>query len=172
MSVSAGIIYAFFYSQNIYKGIQNLGWKIFLGKFWLYLRNKYNVIKAFYFIGDRMGYKWLYNDLQNNGYIVIKKPTVILPNGTVKGNVDADLVLHSMIEYSNYDKAIIVAGDGDYYCLVEYLVNNNKFLHLIAPSIDYSQLFRPYSSYIIKIDQLRNSLEYNKKTGISGRSKP
>jgi len=25
------------------------------------------------------------------------------------------------IEYSNYDKAVIVSGDGDFYCLHEFL---------------------------------------------------
>src|SRR4030042_4444004 len=150
MSVSAGIIYAFIDSQNIYKGIQSLGWKLDWRKFRLYLRNKYNVIKAFYFIGDRLGYEWLYNDLQNNGYIVIKKPTVNLPNGSVKGNVDAELVLHTMIEYSNYDKAIIVSGDGDFHCLLEYLEKENKLLKLIIPNQhNYSSLLRKFMLYIV-----------------------
>ena len=35
-------------------------------------------------------------------------------DGTVKGNVDAELVLHTMIEYKHFDKAIIVSGDGDF----------------------------------------------------------
>jgi uncharacterized LabA/DUF88 family protein len=41
-----------------------------------------------------------------------------LPSGRVKGNVDAELVLHTMIEYDNYSKAIIISGDGDFFCLV------------------------------------------------------
>ena len=30
-----------------------------------------------------------------------------------KGNVDAELVLHTMIQWSSFDKAIIISGDGD-----------------------------------------------------------
>jgi uncharacterized LabA/DUF88 family protein len=48
------------------------------------------------------------------------------PAGKVKGNVDAELVLHAMIEYPNYDKALIVTGDGDFFCLVEYLIKQDK----------------------------------------------
>jgi uncharacterized LabA/DUF88 family protein len=32
-----------------------------------------------------------------------------------------NLNLHVMIEYSNYDKAVIVTGDGDSHCLVDHL---------------------------------------------------
>lgn len=46
---------------------------------------------------------------------MILKPTMELPDKTVKGNVDAELVLHTMIQYPNYDKAIIVSGDGDFH---------------------------------------------------------
>ena len=44
---------------------------------------------------------------------LIFKPTLeYRRNGKiqVKGNVDAELVLHSMIQYKDYDKAIIVSG--------------------------------------------------------------
>jgi len=51
-----------------------------------------------------------------------------------KGNVDAELVLHTMIQYPNYDKAVIVSGDGDFYCLIEYLEKKNKLLKVIAPN--------------------------------------
>ncbi len=39
----------------------------------------------------------------------------------IKGNVDAELVLYAMKELANYDKAVIVSGDGDFFSLIEYL---------------------------------------------------
>ena len=69
-----------------------------------YLRNKYNVTKAYTFVGYKTGNEALYTKLQEMGYVVILKPTLELPDGTVKGNVDAELVLHSMIEYINCPK--------------------------------------------------------------------
>ena len=105
------------------------------------------------------------------GYIVILKPTMELPDKSVKGNVDAELVLHTMIQYENYDKAIIVSGDGDFYCLVEYLAQKDKLLHLLTPNKYYSRLFKEFSSFIVQVGWLRSNLEF-KKTGISGRSKP
>ncbi len=81
----------------------------------------------------------------------------------VKGNVDAELVLHAMIEYPNYDKAIIVSGDGDFYCLVEYLHEQKKLLKLLTPTRKYSNLFNRFEDYIVRVDQLRNQLEYRKR---------
>ena len=53
----------------------------------------------------------LYTNLQKDGFILVFKPALKLPDGRAKGNVDAELVLHTMIEYPNYDKVIIITGD-------------------------------------------------------------
>lgn len=159
MDDKADMIYAFIDSQNLNLGVISQGWKLDWSKFRQYLRNKYSVSQAYLFIGYRPGNEGLYTSLQKKGYIVILKPTLKLPDGTVKGNVDAELVLHTMIQYPKYSKAIIVSGDGDFHCLVEYLVQKNKFLHLITPNIKYSQILKKFSRFIIRVDQLRGSLE-------------
>ena len=121
--------FAFIDSQNLNLGIQSQGWKLDWRKFRQYLRDKYQISKAYLFIGYVDGNSPLYTYLQTVGYILIFKPTLELPDGKVKGNVDAELVLHTMIEYPNYTKAMIVSGDGDFYCLVEYLqVKRNYYL--------------------------------------------
>jgi uncharacterized LabA/DUF88 family protein len=163
--------YAFIDGQNVNLGVKSQGWKLDWRKFRQYLRNKYNVSEAYLFIGYKPGNEALYTNLQKMGYLVILKPTMELPDGTVKGNVDAELVLHTMVQFENYDKAIIASGDGDFFCLVEYLAQNKKLIHVLTPNKYYSRLFKPFSSYIVRIDQLKGSLE-QKKTGIGGRSKP
>ena len=156
--------YAFIDSQNLNLGVQSQGWKIDYKKFRLYLKNKYNITNAYLFIGLVANNQKLYTYLQQAGYILIFKPTVrYFVNGkeTVKGNVDAELVLHaSAIEFYNYGKAIIVSGDGDFACLAEYLIDKNKLLHIMTPNAKYSQLLKPFASYIIRLDMLRHSLEY------------
>ena len=72
----------------------------------------------------------MYTNLQKDGFILVFKPALKLPDGRAKGNVDAELVLHTMIEYPNYDKVIIITGDGDFYCLVEYLLKTGKLFNL------------------------------------------
>jgi uncharacterized LabA/DUF88 family protein len=116
------------------------------------------------FIGRVAGNESLYSFLDDVGYTVIFKPTLNYTDRKgkiIKGNVDAELVLHTMIEFPNYSKAIIVSGDGDYYCLVEYLEIQHKLLHVIIPNkISYSSLLREYRKYFVYVTDLRKKLEY------------
>ncbi len=132
-------------------------------RFRVFLRDKYKVEKAFLFIGYIEGNQPLYTYLQKSGYICIFKPTLSRLDGIIKGNVDADLVLHTMIEYSNYDKAIIVSGDGDFYCLVDYLKNNSKLLKVIVPNWNnYSSLLRGFIKEMVFMNPLKDKLKYEK----------
>jgi uncharacterized LabA/DUF88 family protein len=78
----------------------------------------------------------------------------------VKGNVDAELVLYAVKEMPNYQKGIIISGDGDFYSLVEYMQEQGKLLHLMVPNRLYSSLLKPFESYIVRLDQRRRELEY------------
>ena|SRR5258708_4844317 len=169
-------VFAFIDSQNLNLGVKSQGWKLDWRKFREYLKNKYNVTTAYIFIGFVSYNQLLYASLQKAGFVLIFKPTQEIKKDkkvVVKGNVDAELVLHTMIEYENYDKAIIVTGDGDFYCLVEHLEKKGKLLKLFTPSKHYSGLLRRFNkgNYIVRIDLLRSSLE-TKKTGIRVRPKP
>jgi len=87
-----------------------------------------------------------------------------LPDGKAKGNVDAELVLHTMVEYPDYDKAFIVSGDGDFYCLVDYLKGKDKLLKLMIPNRNrYSSLLRKFSKEMVFMNDLRGKLEYKRQ---------
>ena len=149
-------------------------------KFRLFLKNKYGVSRAYLFIGNKPGNESLYSSLQEQGFTVVLKPTMpFRENGvkSTKGNVDAELVLYSSaLTYDQYDKAMIVSGDGDFLCLAEYLEAENKLLKILAPNFRYSSLLNKYASRIYVLGNLKNKLEYKnkaqKKTGLGGRSKP
>lgn len=158
-------MYAFIDSQNLNLGIRSLGWKIDWQKFRIFLSDKYCVKKAYLFIGYKPGNESLYSFLQEVGYICVFKPTLELKNGEVKGNVDAELVLHTMIEFDNFEKAIIISGDGDFYCLVEYLIKKNKFNKLFVPNKKcYSALFNKLSStennILAFVSDQKNKIQY------------
>ena len=57
-------IYAFIDSQNLNLGIRDCGWKLDFGRFYIYLKDKYHVSKAFLFIGYVAGNEALYTYLQ------------------------------------------------------------------------------------------------------------
>jgi uncharacterized LabA/DUF88 family protein len=98
----------------------------------------------------------LYNQMHDAGYLVVLKPTLEMfkipkeegENGDkdekkqVKGNIDVELALWAIKEMPNYDKAIIISGDGDFYSLVEHLKEHGKLLNLMVPNRQYSTLLR------------------------------
>ena len=157
-------VYAFIDSQNLNLGILGQGWKLNFARFRKYLTEKYSVNKVFLFIGYIPKNQKLYDFLKKSGYKLIFKPTVIDKDGKVKGNVDAEIVLYSAkIEYDNYDKAIIVSGDGDFQCLIKYLVKQKKLEKVLVPNQrKYSKLLSPYKSYLNFMNDLRKKLEFVK----------
>jgi len=153
--------YAFIDSQNLNLGVKSQGWDLNFAKFRRFLKDKYHVEKAYLFIGFVPGNQMLYAELQKAGYICIFKPTLEIKEDNkikVKGNVDAELVLHTMIEYPNYEKAIIVSGDGDFHCLIEYLVGQGKLRKIIVPNTHFSSLLRKFSEFIVNIQLFKGKL--------------
>lgn len=179
-------IYAFIDSQNLNVSVQNFGWKMNWKKFREFLSEKYGVTKAFMFIGYVPENEELYERMNEAGFAVVLKPTFDMTkpreeqNGNgdgkheerhIKGNVDADMVLWAMKEMKNYNKAIIVSGDGDFFSLVEYLIQQNKLLKLLTPTGHYSGLFHQFQSYIDRIDDHRRELAYYDKKRFWKRTK-
>jgi len=153
--------YAFIDSQNLYLGIKELGWKLDYKKFRVYLKEKYSVSKAFMCIGFIFDNQSLYQFLQEAGFILVFKTTVVRSK-RVKGNVDAELVLQAMIEYSNYDQAVIISGDGDFCCLVNYLRQHNKLAKVLVPSADNSSslLRKAARKRVALLSDLKYKLKY------------
>ena|SRR3989344_592260 len=158
--------YAFIDSQNLNLGIQKLGWKLDYKKFRVYLKEKYNVERAYMFIGFVAGNQRLYDKLQEAGFFLKFKPTIPDKDGKIKGNIDADLVLRAMIDYKNYNKAIIVSSDGDFYSLAEYLNSNNKLEIVLSSDIDNcSGLLKQVAKGKMHfMNKLQDKLEYKKKS--------
>ena len=159
--------YAFIDGQNLNLGIKGLGWSLDFRKFRIYLREKYSVQKAYYFIGFVPGNSDLYAALQGYGYILIFKPTFRNADGKIKGNCDAELVLQSMIDLNNYQKAVIISGDGDFHCLIKYLREKDKLKTVLAPDRNkYSGLLKKAAgSNLTFMNDLKSKLEYlNEKT--------
>ena len=158
--------YAFIDGQNLHKGIRALGWSLDYKRFRKYLEEKYDVQKAFIVMGYVANQSALYTALQNHGFILIFKPILRYQDGKVKGNCDADLVLNAVIRLSEYDKAVIVSGDGDFYCLIKYLKDHDKLRMVLVPDEHkYSALLKDFGTgFLTGVSALRAKLEYMKRT--------
>jgi len=126
--------YAFIDGNNLFLGTQSEGWIINPLLLMHYLVNKLKVKKAFYFIGYIPQNINLYKSLRKAGFILIFKRIKRDDNNFIVGNIDADLVFHTLIKINDYCKAILVSGDDDYYRLLKYLAHNKKLARILIPS--------------------------------------
>ncbi len=165
-------IYAFIDSQNLNLGTQKVGFKLDWKKFYQYLQQEYGVTKAFLFVGYIPEFEDMYRQLHDFGYLVVLKPTQDLTRPVtpdkpddhdkkpVKGNIDAELVLWAMKEFQNYQQAIVVSGDGDFYCLLEYLHEQHKLGKVLVPNSHFSNMFNRYKEFVVRLDQQKHRLSY------------
>ena len=155
--------HAFIDGNNLYLGAKSQRINLDYKKLRLYLKTKFNVDKAFIFIGFDPKNTELYSNLQKIGFILIHKPTIIYFEGgkrQMKGNVDAELVLYSSaIEYSNYDKAVIITSDGDFACLMKFLKDKNKLAKIITPTKHHSTLLKPFGEFILPLATIKDKVK-------------
>lgn len=154
--------FAFIDTQNVNLAIRDQWRKLDWKKFKVYLKDKYHVSKIYLFIGFIPNNQNMYTFFQECWYTLIFKPVLVLKDWLTKGNVDAELVLQSMIDYEKYNKAIIVTGDGDFSCLVKYFYEKQKLLKLIVPNKNKYSLFlrKTAKEKIESLTNLREKLEF------------
>jgi uncharacterized LabA/DUF88 family protein len=100
--------------------------------------------------------------LQEAGYTLIFKPVVKDATGKLKGNCDAELVLQATRDVfeTNYDKAIIITSDGDFACLIQYLLSKEKLNFVLSPRSQHkcSTLIKKLAPKLVFLPELKNHI--------------
>jgi len=140
---------AFIDAQNLHLGTTKAltPWKVDLIRFRVYLEKKYDVGKAYYFLGScDVVNTDLYNAIQAAGFILTFREHSPKMTGKKKGNVDTDIVFFVMREIykdNDLDKVVLVSGDGDYWRMVDFLKKEDKLLKILFPNkSNASSLYR------------------------------
>src|SRR3989344_948219 len=151
--------FAYIDGANLNSALKELGWSLDYKRLRVWLSEKYGVKRAYIFIGLIPKYKNLYTYLQESGYTIVFKEVIYDGSGKPKGNCDADLVLQTTKDAyeNNFEKAIIIASDGDYATLVKFLIEKDKLLVILSPSIEKkcSVLLKRTSAKIVYINDKR-----------------
>jgi uncharacterized LabA/DUF88 family protein len=153
--------YAFIDGQNLYLGVRSLGWELDYKRLRVYLKDKYDIQRAFLFIGYLNKEEKLYAYLRDCGFELIFKEVAKDSDGKPKGNVDVDLTLHILLKEKEYEKAVLITSDGDFAPLVEYLFSLNKLRVVLSPEHELcSWLLRKYAkSKIDYLDKAKKKLK-------------
>lgn len=162
--------YAFIDGQNLHLGTKTDGWTIDLARFRVYLREKYQVSIAYYFLGCVSNENdSLYDAIQKAGFILKFRDHNPAMIGIKKGNVDTDIVfeiMRSLIDETELSKIILVSGDGDYRRTVDYLIKKDHFLKILFPNKRYSSLYKALSNQygiLLSTPDIRKKIEQKKR---------
>lgn len=117
-----GRVAIFIDGSNLFYAALQLGVEIDYTKLLCRLTAGSRLLRAFFYTGvDRTNEKqqgfllWM----RRNGYRVIAKDLVQLPDGSKKANLDVEIAVDMMALVGSYDTAVLVSGDGD----LAYAVN-------------------------------------------------
>lgn len=153
--------YCYIDGQNLHLGTTctEPSWSIDLYKFRVYLREKYHIEKAFYYLGyvqEGLKIEQLYETIQNAGFILVFRQHNSAMIGQKKGNVDSDIIFSIMKRLqkdNDFDKIVLVSGDGDYKMLVDFLIEESRLEKILFPnkkfrSSLYKQIGAPHFAYL------------------------
>lgn len=162
--------FAFIDWQNLHLGLKSEGWFVDLKRFRVWLKDKFQVQEAYYFLWFISEEEQeLYHSLQKAWFIVSFKEHTETLKWKKKWNVDVDIVfemMRSIIENEAFNKIVLVSGDGDYIKVVKYLIAKWRFKKILFPNKKYSSLYRPiqytYGIYL-GIREIKKKIEYKKR---------
>jgi len=117
-------------------------WKVDLAKLKVYLERKYSVSEIYYFLGYVQDEnEELYDEIQKAGLILKFREHNSAMLGKKKGNVDSDIIFHIMkklYQKEDFDRIVLVSGDGDYRMLVDFLIEEGRFEKILFPNRKYA----------------------------------
>ncbi len=158
---------AYIDGQNLHLGTSSAGWQLDFRKFRIYLKDKFKVQEAYYFL-------WYLDDGENELYTALQKAWFILifrehssnMKGKKKWNVDVDIcfeMMRSVCEEEEFDHIVLVTGDGDYIKPVKYLIEKWRFKKILFPNKMYSSLYRQLQdrySITLSVPDIKKKIEY------------
>jgi uncharacterized LabA/DUF88 family protein len=121
-NLNRGRVAIFVDGSNLFYAALHLGIEIDYAKLLCHLIGDARLLRAFFYTGtDRTNEKqqgfllWM----RRNGFRVVTKELVQLPDGSKKANLDVEIAVDMMTLADHFDTAILVSGDGD----LAYAVN-------------------------------------------------
>ena len=168
---------AFIDGQNLYMGTakrEQNPWRINLKRLRIYLEQKYNITKAYYFLGYvQEAREDLYEEIQAAGFVLMFREHNAAMLGKKKGNVDSDIIFQVMkrlYKEENIGKIFLISGDGDYKMLVDFLIEEKKFGKMLFPNRQFaSSLYKKLGSeYFDYLESVRDKISQKKEKGSLG----
>ena len=157
-----GRVAIFIDGSNLFYAALQLGIEIDYSKLLYRLTGGSRLLRSFFYTGvDRTNEKqqgfllWM----RRNGYRVIAKDLVQLPDGSKKANLDVEIAVDMMALVGAYDTAILVSGDGDLAYAVDAVSYRGARVEVVSLRSMTSDSLINVADRYIDLDQIKEDIQ-------------
>ncbi|BAQ66029.1 NYN domain-containing protein [Geminocystis sp. NIES-3709] len=165
-----GRVAIFIDGSNLFYAALQLGVEIDYTKLLYRLTAGAKLLRAFFYTGvDRTNEKqqgfllWM----RRNGYRVIAKDLVQLPDGSKKANLDVEIAVDLMALVGSYDTAVLVSGDGDLAYAVDAVSYRGARIEVVSLRSMTSDSLINVADRYIDLDQIREDIQKTRKSNLT-----
>lgn len=165
-----GRVAIFIDGSNLFYAALQLGVEIDYTKLLYRLTAGAKLLRAFFYTGvDRTNEKqqgfllWM----RRNGYRVISKDLVQLPDGSKKANLDVEIAVDLMALVGSYDTAVLVSGDGDLAYAVDAVSYRGARIEVVSLRSMTSDSLINVADRYIDLDQIREDIQKTPKSNLT-----
>jgi uncharacterized LabA/DUF88 family protein len=170
-----GRVAIFIDGSNLFYAALQLGIEIDYTKLLCRLTAGSRLLRSFFYTGvDRTNEKqqgfllWM----RRNGYRVIAKDLVQLPDGSKKANLDVEIAVDMMALTGSYDTAVLVSGDGDLAYAVDAASYRGVRVEVVSLRSMTSDSLINVSDRYIDLDTIKDEIKKNSRGSSSYTYRP
>lgn len=170
-----GRVAIFIDGSNLFYAALQLGIEIDYTKLLCRLTAGSRLLRSFFYTGvDRTNEKqqgfllWM----RRNGYRVIAKDLVQLPDGSKKANLDVEIAVDMMALTGSYDTAVLVSGDGDLAYAVDAASYRGVRVEVVSLRSMTSDSLINVSDRYIDLDTIKDEIKKNARGSSSYTYRP
>ncbi len=159
-----GRVAIFIDGSNLFYAALQLGIEIDYTKLLCRLTNGSRLLRSFFYTGvDRTNEKqqgfllWM----RRNGYRVISKDLIQLPDGSKKANLDVEIAVDMMSLVGSYDTSILVSGDGDLAYAVDAVSYRGVRVEVVSLRSMTSDSLINVADRYIDLDSIKQDIQKN-----------
>ncbi|MFN9175214.1 MAG: NYN domain-containing protein [Synechocystis sp.] len=168
-----GRVAIFIDGSNLFYAALQLGIEIDYTKLLHCLTGGSRLLRAFFYTGvDRSNEKqqgfllWM----RRNGYRVIAKDLVQLPDGSKKANLDVEIAVDLMSLVGSYDTAVVVSGDGDLAYAADAVSYRGARIEVVSLRSMTSDSLINVSDRYVDLDSIKDEIQKHPRPGNAYRS--
>lgn len=168
-----GKVAIFIDGSNLFYAALQLGIEIDYTKLLYRLTSGSRLLRSFFYTGvDRTNEKqqgfllWM----RRNGYRVIAKDLVQLPDGSKKANLDVEIAVDMMALVNSYETAVLVSGDGDLAYAVDAVSYRGARVEVVSLRSMTSDSLINVADRYIDLDQIKEDIQKASKPQYNYRS--